>query len=396
VQSARPRPPSVLFVLTESVRADVSCSDPPPRCVSPFLDGVVSDRAALGLLTTQTPNTFSASVVLWTGVVPTADFQAAHTAPVLWEIARAVGYRTAYISSQNPEYEDFGMFTRRAGIDVNLTAVDLGGMAEEQVGAEDERAADAMARYVRTVPDGQPYFAVLHLSNTHAPYRVDPSLLPFTPQSPDPLGDVSAFRNRYKDSVRLQERTVAALLRDLKTLPAWSETVVIFLSDHGEEFREHGGLYHNHSLYEEDLRIPGWLVAGDHAMGAPERAALATYAGFRTYTQDVHETVVDLFGLEESRGALPLAPLVTGRSLLRPRLSEPVALLATSTSVWEPDDARYGVMSGQRLLVGGPTGSWSCFDVGSDPRERSPHPAAWCADLLDVAKLSFGAVAEPR
>ena len=29
----------------------------------------------------------------------------------------AAGYRTAYVSSQNPEYEDFGTFTRRAGID---------------------------------------------------------------------------------------------------------------------------------------------------------------------------------------------------------------------------------------------------------------------------------------
>jgi hypothetical protein len=144
------------------------------------------------------------------------------------------------------------------------------------------------------------------------------------------------------------------------------------------------------------VRVPGWLLAGDRAIGGDERAALATYAGHRTYTQDVHETVVDLFGLEETRLALPLAHLVTGRSLLRPRSNEPVALLATSTSVWEPDDARYGVMSGQRLLVGGPTGSWSCFDVASDPRERSPHPAAWCADLLDVAHREFGGVAELR
>jgi hypothetical protein len=394
--SAHARPPNVVLVLGESIRADATCSDPPPRCKSAMLDDVVPDRVSLGVLTAQTPNTFSASVILWTGVVPNADFRSAHTAPTLWEIAHAVGYRTAYLSSQNPEYEDFGTFTRLAGIDVNVTALDLGGMEQEQVGAPDERAVDAALRFVRDAPATTPYFAVLHLSNTHAPYRVDPALLPFVPQSPDPLGDVKAFHNRYRDSVRLVERTLAGFLRAMKALPTWDDTVVIFLSDHGEEFREHGGLYHNHSLYEEDVRVPGWLVAGKDAIADAQRLSLATHTGHRTYTQDVHETVVDLFGLEGMRAQLPLSGLVTGRSLLRPQGEEPVVLLATSTAVWEPDDARYGVMLGNRAVFGGPTGSWSCFDLSVDPGERSPRPSGECVDLLATAQREFGAVAALR
>jgi len=394
--SARARPPNVLLVLAESIRADATCSFPPPGCQSPFLDEVVPDRMPLGVLTAQTPNTFSASVLLWTGVVPNADFRAAHSAPTLWELARAVGYRTAYLSSQNPEYEDFGTFTRRAGIDVNVTALDLGGMKQEQLGAPDERAVEAAVRFIREAPRTAPYFAVLHLSNTHAPYRVDPALLPFVPESPDPLGDVAAFHNRYRDSVRLEERTLAGLLRAMKALPTWDDTVVVFLSDHGEEFREHGGLYHNHSLYDEGLRVPGWLAAGSHAIDDLQRLSLATHAGHRTYAQDVHQTVVDLFGLEEARARLPLASLVTGRSLLRPRGADPVMLLATSTAVWEPDDARYGAMLGDRVLFGGPTGPWACFDLAADPGERAPRPAGECGGLLVVAKREFGGVATLR
>jgi hypothetical protein len=391
----RAAPRNVLVVLTESVRADASCSDPPPACVSPFLDEVARERLPLGLLTSQTPNTFSATMVLWTGLVPTATFSEAHSAPVLWELARAVGYRTAYVSSQNPEYEDFGAFTRRAGIDVDVTAIELGGMAQEQLGAPDERATQALARFVRETPDGTPYFAVLHLSNTHAPYRIDPGLLPYVPQSPDPIGAVAAFHNRYRDAVRFQERTLAALLRELEAAPRWDDTVVVLLSDHGEEFREHGGIYHNHSLYDEDLRVPGWMIGGARTISDAERAAVATYAGLRTYTQDVHETLVDLLGLEEERPALPYAQLVTGRSLLRPRSGEPTVLLSTSTSVWEPDDARFGVMRGPELVVGASTGAWSCFDVAFDPREKAPRPATQCADLLDVAKNSFAGVSQP-
>ncbi len=392
--SARDPKLDVILVITESVRADATCSDPPPGCRSEFLDPVAADRVALGKLTAQTPNTFSASVILWSGVKTNADFHAAHTAPVLWELARKLGYRTGYLSAQNPDYEDFGVFTRNAGIDVLVTANDLGGMGQEQLGAPDERATGAALDFVKSVPEGTPYFAVVHLSNTHMPYRIDPELVPFQPQSPDPLGNVAAFHNRYRDAVRLQERTVAAMLAALKQLPRWDRTVVVFVSDHGEQFREHGGLYHNHSLFDEEVRTPGWLVAGASALSDDEKKALASYAGRRTYTQDVHETIVDLLGLEPARASLPLAELVTGRSLLRPYAGEPTALLATSTSVWEPDDARYGVMKGDRMLFGGPNGHWACFDLAHDPGEHSMRSPDWCPELLATARSEFGGVAK--
>jgi hypothetical protein len=382
------RRPSVMVVLTESVRADALCSDPPPACRARYLDEVAADRVPLGKLTSQTPNTFSACMVLWTGLTPSADFRAAHSAPVLWEIARAVGYRTAYVTSQNPNYEDFGTFTRRAGIDDLVTGVDLGGMGQEQLGAPDERATAAMLAFVGA--GDAPYFGVLHLSNTHAPYRVDAALQPFAPHATDALGDVTALHNQYRNSVLLQERTVSDFVRALREGPGWADTVVLFLSDHGEQFREHGGLYHNHSLYDEELRVPGWLLAGADALDEAQRAALRSHAGRRTYMQDVHETVVDLLGAEGARAALPFAELVTGRSLLRPRGSGPgpTALLATATSVWEPDDARFGATSDEHALIGAP-GSLACFDTQRDPRERAALPPPACDDLRTAVAPVF-------
>jgi hypothetical protein len=392
------RAPSVLVILTESVRADAICSDPPPRCIAPFLDAVVPERAPLGLLTAQTPNTFSAFLVLTTGLAPNVDFASAHTAPVVWELARAVGHRTAYVSAQNPKYEDFGTFVERAGIDTLLTGTELGGMEQEQIGAPDERAIAAMLDFIRTSAAGPaPYFGVLHLSNTHAPYRIDPDLQPFLPSSAAGLGDVEAFHNRYRNSVRLQERMVAAMLRQVRDLPGWDDTAVVFLSDHGEQFREHGGLYHNHSLYDEELRVPGWIAAGANVLSVEQRVALATYAGRRTYAQDVHATLVDLLGLHDARSTLPCSSLVGGRSLLRPRAlhPEPSSLLATSTAVWEPDDARYGVMRGDRVLVSSAQRSWVCFDLGRDPGEHDALPATACGGLLDTARWAFSGVDVP-
>jgi glucan phosphoethanolaminetransferase (alkaline phosphatase superfamily) len=385
------RCPNILVILAESVRADALCSDGPPWCRARFLDDVVPDRVALGKLTSQTPNTFSASMVLWTGLEPNADFVDAHTAPMLWEIARAVGYRTAYVTSQNSKYEDFGSYVHRAGIDHLVTSTELGGMEHEQLGAPDERATEEMLRFIRGTPPDTPYFAVLHLSNTHHPYRVDPSLQPFGPHDDDPR-NVRAYHNHYRNSVLMEERLVAGFLSEVRRGPGWDDTVVVFLSDHGEPFNEHGIVHHNHSVFDEELRIPGWLVAGPHALGEAELRALRSYAGVRTFMQEVNASLVDLLGVYDARASLPLSNLVPSRSLLRPRVPEEdrSVLLATSTGVWEPNDAWFGAMYREMVVMGSARSAWTCFDLRRDPGEHSPLPAAACGPLVDRAARAFG------
>jgi hypothetical protein len=393
LESERACRPNVLVILTESVRADASCSEPPPACVS-SLDAVVPDRIPLGKLTTQTPNTFSSCMILWTGLPPTADFTTAHSSPVLWELAKAAGYQTAYVTSQNPNYEDFAMFVRKAGIDRLVTATELGGMEHEQLGAPDERATEAMLAWIRGLPADARWFGVLHLANTHSPYRVADDLQPNAPHSDAPVGDVAAFHNHYRNALLFQERTVAAFLRELRAMPSWDDSAVVFLSDHGEQFREHRGIHHNHSLYDEELRVPGWLVAGARAIDASQRAAPRSYDGSRTFSQDVHATIVDLLGLSAARAALPYANLVTGRSLLRPHdpAKDPTVTLATTTAVWEAYDTLYGAMRREQIVVGTPTLPFRCLDMTRDPAQRSWLAAARCGRLVDVARAAFPGV----
>jgi membrane-anchored protein YejM (alkaline phosphatase superfamily) len=247
-------PRSVMLIVTESVRADSFCSAPPPDCTMPDLDEAAPDRIPLGRLTTQSSGTLSSCVMLWTGLGPDADLKTMLSAPVLWEVARAIGYRTAYVGSQNLRYEDFGTFFERAGIDVLVSAADLGGAGDPHLGAPDENATARMLEVVRgwraESPD-RPYFATLHLSNTHWPYRVDRDHQPFSPHDESPFGKTPARLNHYRNSVAQQARTVSAFLNGLRSLPGWDDTVVVFVSDHGEEFREHGANYHLSSIYEE-------------------------------------------------------------------------------------------------------------------------------------------------
>jgi hypothetical protein len=385
--------PNVLLIVTESVRADAFCSAPPPRCKGRFLDDVAADRIPMGRLTTQAPGTLSSCVMLWTGLGPDADMKTMLSAPVLWEVAQAVGYRTAYIGSQNLRYEDFAAFFQRAGLDVVTSAADLGGAGDPHLGAPDENATARMLAFVRGVESespGTPYFATLHLSNTHWPYRIDPALQPFEPHDASPWSDGVKLHNHYRNSVAMQERTVSEFLRDLRALPSWDDTVVVFVSDHGEEFREHGGMYHLTSLFDEQVRIPGWVVAGPHALDASQREALAAWADRRTFTRDVNATLLDLIGVLGARGGFPYADRLLGRSLVRPPSGpDPLVPLSTVSGVWEPDIVKYGILQGDLLVVRGAGGHWDCYDAKKDPTEhaRSKDPA--CLPLLAAAATTF-------
>jgi hypothetical protein len=375
--------PSVVFVITESVRADAICSDP-RACRAQFLDEVAPDRAPLGRLTAQSSGTFTSCVLYWTGLAPEADFRTMHRAPVLWEIARASGYRTAYIGSQNLRYDDFGAFLERAGIDELASASDLGDAADPHIGAPDENATARVLDFVRRVPAESPYFAVLHLSNTHWPYRVDASLQPFAPHSDSPLSSATELLNHYKNSVLFQERTISRFLKELRALPSWENTVVVFVSDHGEEFREHGGLYHLTTVFDEQVRVPGWVVAGPRALTGEQRTALDSFAKRRTYAQDVHATLLDVLGVLDQRGSLPAAEGMAGRSLLRPALpDEPMATLSTASGVWgEPDDPKYGIMQSDLLAVRSAKTGWLCYDAALDPRQSRTTDIKRCASLI--------------
>jgi arylsulfatase A-like enzyme len=392
--------PNVMLIITESVRADALCSAPSQGCTARFLDPVAPDRIGLGKLTTQSSGTFSACVMLWTGLAPDADFRTMHHAPVLWEVAKALGYRTAYIGSQNLRYDDFGAFLERASIDVEASAIDMGNAPDPHIGAPDENATARMVDFVKASTTGAtgaaspppPYFAVLHLSNTHWPYRVADDLQPFTPHDASPVGDIHAMHNHYLNSVLMQERTVADMLQKVRGLPGWDDTVVVFLSDHGEQFREHGGLYHLSSLFEEQVRVPGFLLAGEHALSPGQRDALATWATRRTYSQDVHATLLDLLGVLDARPSMPFADRLTGRSLLRPATpEEPMVLMSTASGVWDPDDAKYGVMQGEILAVRSAAGGFYCYDLRSDPFERVPRTGLpGCGPLMDLGTTRFG------
>ncbi|MAT26225.1 MAG: hypothetical protein CMN29_14890 [Sandaracinus sp.] len=110
------------------------------------------------------------------------------------------------------------------------------------------RLTDAVLREAdRVAARGEPpTFFWVHYFDVHEPYRADE------------LGDTPALR--YASEVARVDRALARLLEGLEA--RLERPLVIGLSaDHGEELRDHGGVYHGSTLYEEQVRVPLLLVA---------------------------------------------------------------------------------------------------------------------------------------
>jgi arylsulfatase A-like enzyme len=60
----------------------------------------------------------------------------------------------------------------------------------------------------------------------------------------------------YTAEVEYADRWLAGVVEKLKRTGLWDSSIVVFWSDHGEEFWEHGGWEHGHTLYNELLHVP--------------------------------------------------------------------------------------------------------------------------------------------
>jgi arylsulfatase A-like enzyme len=96
------------------------------------------------------------------------------------------------------------------------------------------------------------------------------------------------IRTLYDREVRYVDEGIGALLAELEAARAYEDALIVLTSDHGEEFWEHDGFEHGHSLYNEVLQVPLVVKGPDVPRGR--------WVEHPVSTQDVMGTVLDLCG----------------------------------------------------------------------------------------------------
>jgi len=203
--------------------------------------------------------------------------------------------------------------------------------------------SDRLIAFVDGAPeDPRPFFAWAHYLDPHAPYEVDdPSLA----DAPAPT--------RYLEEIRRTEAQIARLIEHLRDSERLDRTIVIVTSDHGEEFRDHGGLLHGTTVYQELLHVPLLLwVPGQPGRVVDERMSLV----------DLVPTLVELLGVrsEVAWSGRSLVPLLRGEA------SPPRPILGISTL----HQTRTAIIDDGFKLIEHDGGAVELYDLDADPTER--------------------------
>jgi glucan phosphoethanolaminetransferase (alkaline phosphatase superfamily) len=389
---AQPKlPRNILFLLSESVRSDVHCSQYQEHCqVSPESNRLLPKRSPLLQLRANDSATAVSVAVLFAGVSPTSSHETMHSAPTLWELANAAGWDTAYWTSQHPKFGNSGLFLRNIKAKHRINATEIDPKADLDLGCEDRKLADYVVNDLQHL--SEPFVAVVHYSNTHFPYGTDPNIQPFQPAeaSKDPA-KTQAFFNYYKNAVVLQDQAVARVIQAFRQHPSGQRTVILYTSDHGEAFREHGQLGHTNSIFEEEIHVPGWIDAPPGTLSTSERLALTHVQDQAVFHTDFLPTMADLLGIVDLKAIAPFRAHWVGSSLLRPLSSDRVVPITNCAAVWGCPFKNWGMMHGfLKLEARSWDPTWHCWDVRQDPSEHHNLGPVSCGTLPGQALRVFG------
>ena len=260
----------VLLITIDALRADHLGAYGYTRGVSPNIDLLAKDGVVFDHAYTAAPHSsYSISSIMASEYLhETLDLGAALPAQTLARAFNDGGYHTA-------AFYTLGIF-HTEGERLTQYRDDAFGFAFHD--HADRTAAELTDRVLeeaaRTAHENEkPTFFWAHYFDVHEPYENTS------------LG--TSDMDRYDSELQATDLEIGRLLREIRNV-LHNDLVVIVTSDHGEEFRDHGGVYHGSTLYEEQEHVP-LIVSAPHL--SPRRV--------RTPVQsiDLAPTMLNLVGL---------------------------------------------------------------------------------------------------
>jgi len=320
------------------------------RRTAPTLTRIAREGVWFRDAITQSNWTLPATASLLTSLVPSThgvtDFY--HRIPnaiqTLAEVYQRAGYATILFSSI--------LYTGRhanahQGFDVVHEATSL----PRTVGSKTARYfVDRLLPWLDTHRQ-VPFFVLLHVYDPHSPYRPEPPYDQlwvdkkttelfssyserFRDRIDDPLLKKFAIPDRavlaesgidpsayvahasgwYDGSIKAMDDQIARILIKLEELGIDKETLWVVSSDHGEEFLEHGRMYHGQSLYSEMIQVP--LI-----LRWPRGIAASSVINETAQIIDIMPTLLELSELDAPEGlqGRSLVGLIRGNQETEPR-----------------------------------------------------------------------------
>lgn len=357
--------PNIIFIVADALRGDHISASGYGRHTTPNLDSRIANQGIRFTdATTPSPWTYPTNAAMLTSHFPSsldidyADMNSQIPADemMLAEYLHDAGYTTAGFVAAYYVWEIFGF---DQGFDTYIHT--QSGTGAEQVNQLAINWLDTFGS--PTKDETSPLFLYLYYYDPHTPYDppepydtlydstytgtltaevyghghpvVGGEIVP-TPR------DIEHLIALYDGDISYWDFKLGEMLDHLESLGIMDNSIVVFTSDHGQMFGEHGKWVHRNSLYEEVLRVPFLL-------SYPGTLTAGTVITAPVHTLDITPTILDLIGL-------PVPEHMVGQSL---------ATLAEGGSLPE-----------NRPI-------FAEMDKITDPN----HPAAWIAPKVDLYSI---------
>ena len=252
--------PNILIYLVDTLRPDrVGCYGY-SRPTSPNLDAFAQEATLFENAVGQSSWTRASMASVFTGVWPPTHGTTGWKHKLPWEFETLTeklgeaGYQTAAFVG-NPQITAKYGFSQ--GFDQYVKKIKKPSAEYNQLATE----------WLDGLTSDEPWFIYIHTMDPHAPYRPpEPFRAQFAPndaQRPHwkphwkwPLEVLPFYSDRYDGEVAHNDAGFGGLLQSLKERGLYEEALVVFTSDHGEEFQEHGKWRHGENLHAQTLNVP--------------------------------------------------------------------------------------------------------------------------------------------
>jgi arylsulfatase A-like enzyme len=380
--SGAPAKPNIILISVDTLRADHLGCYGDPRGTSPNIDRLASAGVLFENGFSPTAWTLPGHASMFSGLTPRrhgatrAKTAIREDVPLLAEILAQDGYATAAVVNAPFMQAKFG-FDR--GFDTFTNVPKL----------ETAHHQQAVLNTVRRGGE-KPFFYFFHYMSVHDPYTPEESFNRFVDSYELPIGitgegllqlwraldkgerslnadEIRFLDDLYTGGVLSVDARIGEVLDLLDRLQLDGDTIVIFTSDHGEEFMEHGSIVHTKTLYDEVLRVP-LIFRGP---GIPRGGRVRSMAALI----DIVPTVLGLLGIASPLGLDGVDLAAYWKDDARPE-----RLLEIQTNWINGARGKRGIRTPTRkLIVSLETGAKEYYDLASDPAETEnlyPDPGA--------------------
>ena len=348
------RPLNVLLITVDTLRADHLGCYGYDRPTSPRIDALAEESLVFDDAQATSSWTLPSLVSLMTSVYPSShgcvkrDIALGDSFETLAEKLRDEGYYTGGIVSQAFASRRYGLDRGFQSFDDDLAELSRGHELFKKTSQTITGKAEKWLKARAAEPDPRPWFLWLHYFDPHVAYV---SHAGYSEQ----FGTKEEL-DLYDGEIAWTDFHVGRVLDVLGESGLDEHTLIVFTSDHGEEFSDHGGLYHRNTLYREVLHVPLIVRVPQGERGRTNRP---------TSLVDVAPTILELADVSPPPRIHGNSALASEGSLL-PKKGSVLAELTRE----DGSELFAAIIGDQKWITGDETALG--FTRESDPLELSP------------------------